>query len=938
SLYGEVMEVFKAVGDFLWLGAVYEGQCAASVGHLTPPGRGGGLVRNQSFPMRARRNTPTLLSNPTLTHAGSCKSLPVDVDPIEAKQFGRDLLTLDEIVDKVRESNANYERFTSAVGPHVELNLKLTRLLSTFERRLQATDFLQMAVVTYCRINEGSWKLGWYDVVAQLYRDIGCLRKAAFYTRIGAVQAARVHDGIKANNALCYQLMVKGLQGYQVDLLASNPYEGRRWHPFSTPQPVLGWSRLQATLLSDLILTADRLQDGKKLAAHHCVYYLCYMFPFLEAHEAHQCAKKLDELTAETGPLLLSGIKSDLLDEPLPEIHLINYPLVTKVKPLPLAAEPTKWRTSTASSQPDGGTPFIYAPSKNKPNARQPGIENGGIFPSKWVKGEVVSVQMTFQNAASFALQLKDLKLISDGNFDCYPCSFTIGPSERGSAPNSLDVLIKGTPRSTGVIRILGYECLVLGIRTRCFFKDAKWMHRKVVPAPSDNSKEFSKNFEFIINCVSELPLLEVSGELQNNSEITVYGGETKNYRVKLHNKSSVPVEMIDISIDGSRKASIEWNEEELKSQLPIAPDATVTFHITLTGSENFMASQKTSEHLRTSSASPSPMGTPSMRRFQSTPNTPHRNHFHVPAESATDTVSTDITISYSGGAGMEDNYARKCCIKTRLTVLQSVIITQWDVLLADSADECYLVLDIENRTSHEVELEYQEGKSLAVEKKCKIPVLIPRCKPSGGDEHLEELCRQHIDKHVKLKWSLTQQQRQVTGYANLNECKWNPSQIDTILSASVACEVFLQKHPYNSDDEFILKMGVPLSVQVEAQNSSLCSLQELLVSLHVYQDYQNGTTQVSNICFHGPHKIPIESIEPGQKVRVSFCLLFLFVGDYKIDVDCSTLSGDCAKAVSSQVEIRGDTPKQHPLWRTCPPLKITVVDLERDPLLSVPL
>ncbi|XP_022659827.1 protein brunelleschi-like [Varroa jacobsoni] len=974
ALYSEAMDTFRAVGDLLWLGAVYEGQCAASAGHLQLPGKGG-LVRNQSFPMRSRRNTPVSLSNPTLTHAGSCKSLPIDVDPIEAKQFGRDLLTLDEIVEKIREANVTYERFSHAVGPHIEVNLKLTRLLSLFERHLQAADYLQTAIVINCRLNENSWKYGWYDAVSQLYRDIGCYRKAAFYTRIGAVQAAMVHDGMKANNALCYQLMVKSLKGYQIDVSIANPYEGRRWHPFSTPEPVIGWSRLQTTLLNDVILTADRLPDGKLLAAHHCVYMLCYMFPFLEPQEAHQSAKKLDQLTAETGPLTLTSVSSELLDEPLPPIHLINYPLVTRAKPQVLAAEPVKWRSPTAASQPDGGTPFIWAPSKNNKNAaRQPGIENGGIFKSKWVKGEVASVEMIIHNAASFALQITDFRLVTEGPFDCYPTSITVGPAEKGVA-TVLAVKIQGTPHSTGQVCILGYECVVLGVKTRCLFKDATWMHRKVMPSPYDDPKESQKNFEFIIDCVPELPLLEVLGDLQTDSNITVYAGQKKSYRVKLHNKSSVPVETIDIAIEGSVNVLVEWDEAELKEQLPVGPDATATFHVTLTGSENFLASQKSTDFVaKSSSAASSPLNTPRQRRFQSTPNTPHRNHNQLrvagAVESSLNTVSTQMNILYSGGAGMANNYARRCSLKTRLTVLPSMVISQWDVLLADSATQCYLVLDIENRTSQEMDLEYQDGKSIVIEETCKIPVLIPRCKPSGGDEQLEELCRQHIQRHVKLRWSLSPE---ISGYANLNECKWSPAQVDTILSASLSCEIFLQRRLYNADDEFILKMGVPLSVQVETQNTSLCSLRQLLVSLRVYHDYQNKTIKLSDsVCFHGPQRIPIETIEPGEKVNVSFCLLFLFVGDYKIDVDCSTLSGDCARSVSSRAELglRGTAacPKsnssmaadgseqdsstaaaaggasttlarrQHLLWRSPSPIEITVVDLERDPLLSVPL
>lgn len=120
------------------------------------------------------------------------------------------------------------------------------------------------------------------------------------------------------------------------------------------------------------------------------------------------------------------------------------------------------------------------------------------------------------------------------------------------------------------------------------------------------------------------------------------------------------------------------------------------------------------------------------------------------------------LKLRYSGGAGLEAGYCRVSSVTLSVEMLPSVQITNWDVLPAEtwvilpqliilkyrkycrqwnwnnmislfpyfSNSQFYLVLDIANITSHELELQYTSSKCISIEghESCRIPVPINRC------------------------------------------------------------------------------------------------------------------------------------------------------------------------------------------------------------------
>ena len=71
------------------------------------------------------------------------------------------------------------------------------------------------------------------------------------------------------------------------------------------------------------------------------------------------------------------------------------------------------------------------------------------------------------------------------------------------------------------------------------------------------------------------------------------------------------------------------------------------------------------------------------------------------------------------------------------LVQIPSLIVTRWDVLPGDTQHNCFLVLDLVNRTPTEMELRYTEKKSLLIEPgdMCRVPVPVTKASHSDSLE-----------------------------------------------------------------------------------------------------------------------------------------------------------------------------------------------------------
>ena len=85
------------------------------------------------------------------------------------------------------------------------------------------------------------------------------------------------------------------------------------------------------------------------------------------------------------------------------------------------------------------------------------------------------------------------------------------------------------------------------------------------------------------------------------------------------------------------------------------------------------------------------------------------------------------IEFEYTGGLGRKEGFCRRAALNFLVEIQPSAILTNWHLLPAEQPDPSYLVLDILNASSEEMELKYPMNKTMLIESKetCRIPIEI---------------------------------------------------------------------------------------------------------------------------------------------------------------------------------------------------------------------
>lgn len=170
--YSNAAEVLKAVNDWLWLGAAYEGLSAASALVLYPH-----MQRNESF--------QRIGSLPE----GSPKKPVAEAQPTTAtvKKNILNLLPPDDISKRYREAIIHYSKYQNAGIVETEASFKAARISVEQNHALQAASFLQNVVYINLALSEQE-KIQRFETLAHLYTQIGFNRKAAFCLRLAATR------------------------------------------------------------------------------------------------------------------------------------------------------------------------------------------------------------------------------------------------------------------------------------------------------------------------------------------------------------------------------------------------------------------------------------------------------------------------------------------------------------------------------------------------------------------------------------------------------------------------------------------------------------------------------------------------------------------------------------------------------------------------------
>ncbi|XP_063226452.1 protein brunelleschi isoform X2 [Bacillus rossius redtenbacheri] len=910
AYYTSAAEVLKAVGDWLWLGGACEGLCAASVVVLYPNcGRSYPLQRNASL-QEGRPRAGSVAAPPAV-------AVPAPA-PAREEPEPSGALSPDEISKRYREAIIHYSKYKNAGIVEMEASYKAARVAVDQGWTLQAASFLQNVVFIDVTLTELE-KVQRFTSLADLYGRIGFHRKASFCLRLAATRYVSAQNP-QPDWGQCYQLMLQALSGHSISLDPAEFTKGGR-----------GWPCLQVQLLQELVVAARR-SGLPALATRHATFLLQCLWGRLGSAERRDLALQLRSLAAqcEGAPVPLV-LRSGAV---IPPVNLTGLPHVRSFVPqnLPPQLRPKK----IVEAQEDCG-PFLFTPIHFGSLERRNKTSSSKLD-FLWVEGDPCEVTLELFNPLPLELKVSNMMLLTCGCvFESLPSSLSLPPE---SGPHS--VTLSGVPKETGELQLQGYSTHTLGVKSNCRLRS--------MPGFSHP--------HYTVDVIPALPHMQVSTSLpkqlsptDTTSGISLYAGESAEVSVVLANVGAEPVDWVDVSLDSLQRQVFQWSQENLQAQLPLAPAASASLTLYLRSVHDFVLPAAPSEH--DASCSPaygSLMSGPGSlplsldRKTDATPSirsgSSGRSHSSLASSqlpltklsspSASKMLEGQLKLSYSGGAAHESGYCRVCTTSITIEMLPSVQITGWDVLPAETSSQFYLVLDVANLTCEELELHYTPTKFILIEalESCRVPVPLDRCPLSklaklyqcgdaGAGEsdrgELDAVCSEHIASLVDLRWTMPSCGRE--GRIPLRGMTLTPAMLDLVRMSPLHWDVSVDQQAVRPQEDLTASAGQCVQLSVRVRNSLERTLLQVALQFHFYQDGQGhagfGEHRLeTRLATAGPSKVIVPQLEEQATTQHSCCVVFFTPGQYKVDIQCSSLLSDVRHT-----------------WRFIPPVAFTVVE-----------
>ncbi|KAL1513674.1 hypothetical protein ABEB36_003053 [Hypothenemus hampei] len=906
--YTNAVEILKSVNDWLWLGGAYEGLSAASALVLYP-----NLQRNESF--------HRIGSLPE----GSPKKAALETISVTtvSKKSISNLLAPDEISKRYREAIIHYSKYQNAGIVETEASFKAARIAVEQNHALQAASFLQNVVYINLTLSEQE-KIQRFETLAHIYMQIGFHRKAAFCLRLAATRYVSPQNP-NPNWSKCYLLMLQSLSGHKLLL-----------DPIEMLEADQGWPTLQIQILQDLIIAAKRA-GYSALATRHMTFLLQTMGPYLNT-EQKELAIQLQSLSVQCEgspvPLVLeSGIV-------VPPANLTDIPLCTSfvLKDLKPHLRP---RTIDKEKKDTG--PFLFTPihfgslDRNKP-------KTDSKMDFLWVENEVSEITVKLVNPLPFEFKVSNMRLLTSGVvFESVPETVILAPDMAAT------VSLSGWARESGELEITGYSTHALGVKSNCRLKYMK--------------NQFPAYYK--VNVIPSLPILEVATSLPQSASfsnfhddsivtsasLSLYHGESTQCTITLKNTSQIPIEMLEVSINTILEASLQneifqVDQEEVSLILPLLPEQSASFTVKLYGAANFLAlnsavSPSIPFELNSggfNSLTTSLPGTSSFSRVNSSIRSSHSGQSSlvggltsfVQSATSSSSIEAQLKIRYSGGPGFGSQHCRISTVFFVVDLIPSIHVTNWDVLPAEKNDQFYLVLDVENLTTQEMELQYAECKRMIIEgqESCRVPVPVERCPLSKLSDFYEEpsqskklaeinrICSEHISNLVKLNWILNATDS--CGIASVKGITLNSRMLDIVRMSPLEWEVKINGDIFGTEEDLVCEAGDCMELQMSVANSLETSLKDLTLAIQFYQDYDNGTLNYrmdTRLAISGSTKKLLSLLEPKNMANHRCNVVFFSPGIYKVDIQCYTPDNNATTSLVSAGHV----------WRFTPPISIQV-------------
>ncbi|EDW02773.1 protein brunelleschi [Drosophila grimshawi] len=990
SLYHNANETLRSVGDSLWVGASEEGLCAASAVILYPQmreietlHRNASLQETGTSPLRktpekwrasdatkkinvtAATTTDALTSHssscssvssiltnnssasgtPTTSTSSSSTSTISAVAPMGHRngELPGNILKPEEIPNYYRKAIINYSKYRHAATIETEAALKATRICIEQNSPLDVAMFLQNILYINLSMSEPE-RVKQFEIITELYQQIGYQRKAAFFQRLAALK--HVHQGSQAPDwTQSYRLLLGSFTGYLLSLDSLEVLEN-----------AAGWPALQIDLLQSLITAARRLGHSA-LATRHMTFLLQTQWGNMTATEQSEMAVQLQNLSAQCEgspvPLVLEN------GTVIPPANLTDLPYCMKVvvKDLPPHLRPQRIKIAKADSG-----PFLFTPIHFNSVDSRDKKKNKNKIAFLWVQSDLCEVCVTLRNPLPFELPVTDMRLLTNGVvFESLPQTIILQPH----APTHIS--LHGTPIETGQLDLQGYSTHTLGVKSNCRLKHMRGRNLppnylvEVIPALPRIAIKTSLPQTATFSNMSRADIVVTSASL------TLYNGESSSCTITVRNESdTLPLEHLEVSINSNveqelQKKMFRIDDKALQAQLPVAPLSTIEFilhiyadadfvcplppaagsvHSNSGGASNEHGASSLSPYSNMSGHASLPMrvGSPDHRRQQESQNLNVRSTLSGaqqslaslnvqpgavgglpnlrPAQSSQH-IEAQLRLKYSGGEALVAGYCRQCAVSFNLELLPSAQITSWDVLPAEIASQFYLVLDISNLTAQEMSLNYTDNKNILIEAKesCRVPIPVDRCsleqvciaRAAEVAENLErelcfrtqllsfsdalsKLCSTHIAERVKINWLLTG--TDIKGVASLRGIVLSHEMVDLTTVSPIQWYISFQDAPVQPHSEMTCTVGQRAQLSISLTNQSLQPLKNLVLTIKFYQDYLNGMENYNletRVAISGPNRITIPVLEKSAQSQHNCSVIFFTPGRFKASIECAT-------------------------------------------------
>ncbi|KYN12680.1 Trafficking protein particle complex subunit 9 [Trachymyrmex cornetzi] len=558
--YNSAANILQAVNDWLWLGAAYEGLCAASVLVLYPNMcRSLPLQRNSSLqegsPSKQRRGSQALTVLPA----------PPSIDMVKASM--QHILLPEEISKKYREAIVHYSKYQYAGIIETEASFKATRISIEQNCTLQAASYLNNVVLINLPLSEQE-KIDRFTTLSNLYTSFGFDRKASFCLRLAATRHVSQNNP-NPDWQQCYNLMLQATSGFKLSLDPVDiPPDGQR-----------GWPAIQIQIINELVAAANRM-GNPALATRHLTFLLQTMYNHLMLTERKDIALQLQNVSQQCEgapvPLVLDS------GTVIPPANLLNIP---KTKLFTLKNMQPHLQPQKIKRIKEDHGPFLFTPinfgSLERKNTSKSKVDY------LWVEGDICEVSMQLINPLPFELHVSNMRLLTNGIvFESIPESISL-PAESGP----IAVTLAGRPKEVGDLEILGFSTHTLGVKSNCRLR---YMEGMLHP-------------QYTVEVIPALPRIDVATSLPQtasfssgdnivtSASISLYGGESAECTVTIMNAGQVSIEMVELSVQSTLDALTEskifkWSDENLMTQLPLQPGSSASLTLYLYAATDFVA------------------------------------------------------------------------------------------------------------------------------------------------------------------------------------------------------------------------------------------------------------------------------------------------------------------------------------------------------------